>query len=59
MDLESVGAIPCDGLQNGIGGFGPEERLWVVIIGLDKGGDGGLEIRDAAMDAALANPSTR
>jgi hypothetical protein len=30
------GHIPCDGLQNGIGGFGPEERLWVIIMGLDK-----------------------
>jgi hypothetical protein len=27
--------------------------FWVGIMGLDEGGDGGLEFVDAAMDAAL------
>ena len=27
--------------------------LWVGIMGLDEGGDGGLELVDAAMDAAF------
>jgi hypothetical protein len=35
-------------LQYCIGGFGPNERLGA----LDEGGDIGLELTDAAMDAA-------
>ena len=48
-----MGAISCDGLKDVIGGFGPDERLWVIVMGLDEGGDGGLELMDAAMDAAF------
>jgi hypothetical protein len=53
MDGEGVGAISRDGLEDGIGGLGPDERLWVGIIGLDEAGDGDLELVDAAMDAAF------
>ena len=53
MDREGVRAISRDGVEDGIGGLGPDERLWVGIMGLDEGGDGGLELVDAAMDAAF------
>ena len=43
MDGEGVGAISCDGLEYGIGGFGADERLRVAIVRLDEGGDIGLE----------------
>jgi hypothetical protein len=36
MDREGVGAISRDGLKDGIGGgLGPDERLRVVVVGLD------------------------
>ena len=53
MDIESVGAVSSDGLEDRIGGLGPDEGLWVVVVGLDEGGDGGLQFVHAAMDAAL------
>lgn len=53
MDVEGVGAISGDGLEDGIGGFGPHEGLWVVIVGLDEGDDGGFQFEHAAVDAAL------
>ena len=53
VDRECVRAISCDGLEDGIGGLGPDERLGVVIVGLDEGGDVGLQFLDAAMNAAL------
>ena len=53
MHGEGVGAISGDGLQDSIGGFGPDERFWVIVRGLDEGVDGGLEFMHAAMDAAL------
>jgi hypothetical protein len=40
-------------LKDIIGGFGPNERLWVIVMGLAEGGDGGFELMDAAIDAAL------
>jgi hypothetical protein len=49
MDREGIGAISGDGLEDGIGGLGPDERLWVVVVGLDVS----LQFVDAAMDAAL------
>ena len=42
-----------DRLEDGIGCLGPDERLGVVIVGLDEGGNIGLEPIDAAMHAAL------
>jgi hypothetical protein len=53
MDREGVGTISCDRLEDGIGAFCPNERFWIVVMGLDEGGDVGLEILDAAMDAAF------
>jgi hypothetical protein len=53
MGGEGVGAISSDRVEYGIGALGPDERLWVVIMGVDEGGDVGLEFIDAAMDAAL------
>jgi hypothetical protein len=53
MDGEGVGAISSDCVEDGIGALGPDERLWVVIMGPDEGGDAGLEFIDAAMDGAL------
>jgi hypothetical protein len=49
VDGERVGAISCQRLQDRIGGLGPDEWLWVVVVGLDEGGDGGLQFLDAAM----------
>jgi len=46
-------AISRDCLEDGIGCLGPDERLGVVIVGLNKGSDIGFELIDAAMDAAL------
>ena len=53
MHGEGFGAISGDGLEDGIGGLGPDEGLGVVVVGLDEGGNVGLEFVDAAMDAAL------
>ncbi len=53
MDGEGVGAISSDRVEYGIGALGPDERLWVVIMGVDEGGDVGLELIDAAMDVTL------
>src|SRR6516225_524463 len=50
---QSVRAISRDRLEDGIGCLGPDERFGVVIVGLDEGGDIGLEPIDAAMHAAL------
>jgi hypothetical protein len=50
---EGVGAISGDGLENVVGGFGPDEGLRVVVVNLDEGGDGGFEFVHAAMNAAL------
>jgi hypothetical protein len=35
MDSEGVGAISGDGLEDRIGGIGPNEGLRVVVVGLD------------------------
>ena len=51
VDLQCLRAISCGGLKDIIGGLCPDDRLWVM--GLDEGGDGGLELMNAAMDAAL------
>jgi hypothetical protein len=40
-------------LEYGIGSFGPDERLRVIVLGSGEGGDVGLKLIDAAMDAAL------
>ena len=53
MDRQGVGAIACDRLEDGISSLRPDEGLWVGIVDLDERGDVGLEIVDAAMDAAL------
>ncbi|MFM9851967.1 MAG: hypothetical protein ACKVOJ_04035 [Sphingomonadaceae bacterium] len=37
-----------------VGGFGPFEGLWVVVVSLDEGADIGFELGDRAMDAAPA-----
>jgi hypothetical protein len=50
---EGVGAISGDGLEDGIGGLGPDERRRIVVVGPDEGGDSGSQFVDAAMDAAL------
>ena len=50
---QGLRAISRDCLEDGIGCLGPDERLGVVIVGLNKGSDIGLELIDAAMDAAL------
>ena len=50
---QGLRAISRDCLEDGIGCLGPDEWLGVVIVGLNKGCDIGLELIDAAMDAAL------
>ena len=40
MDGEGVGAVSGDGLEDRIGGLGPDEGLRVVVVGLDEGADG-------------------
>ena len=50
---QSIGAISRDCFEDGIGCLGPDEWLGLVIVGLDEGGDSGLEPIDAAMHAAL------
>lgn len=35
---------PPDGGQDVVGGFGPAERLWISVAGVDVGGDGGLQL---------------
>src|SRR6516164_1839519 len=50
---QSLRAISRDCLKDGIGSLGPDEWLGMVIVGLNKGRDIGLELIDAAMDAAL------
>ena len=50
---EGLRAISRDCLEDGIGCLGPDEWLGVVIVGLNEGSDIGLELIDAAMDAAL------
>ena len=50
---QGLRAISRDCLEDGIGCLGPDEGLGLVIVGLDEGGDIGLELIDAAMDAAL------
>ena len=50
---QSIGAISRDRLEDGIGCLGPDEWLGLVIVGLDEGGDIGLEPIDATMHAAL------
>src|SRR4051794_9199677 len=52
-DAERVGAISNDRVKYGISALGPDERLWVLIMGVDQGGDVGLEFIDAASDTAL------
>ena len=53
MDREGIGAISRDCLVDGIGAFGPDERLGIGIMGLNESGDVDLEFLDTAMDAAL------
>ena len=53
MDCEGVGAISRQRLKNGVGGLGPDERLRVVIVGLDEGSDVSLQLLHAAMHAAF------
>jgi hypothetical protein len=53
VDRESVGTISCEGLEDGIGGLGPDKRLRVVVVHLNEGCDVSLQFADAAMDAAL------
>jgi len=53
MDREGIRAVACDRLEDGISGFGPYEGLWVIVVGFDECRNVGLEIADAAMDAAL------
>ena len=45
---QSVRAISRDRLEDGIGCLGPDERLRVVIVGLNEGSDIGLELIAAA-----------
>jgi hypothetical protein len=49
-------AEPGDGLENVIGGFGPSEGLRVLIVAGDEGGDGILQLCDAAMDPSFDLP---
>ena len=50
---QGLRAIWRDCLEGGIGCLGPQEWLGVGIVGLNEGSDIGLELIDAAMDAAL------
>ena len=53
MNGQGLRAISGDCLEDGIGCLGPDEWLGVVIVVLNEGSDIGLELIDAAMDAAL------
>jgi hypothetical protein len=50
---QGLRTISCDRFEDGIGCLGPDEWLGVVIVVLNEGSDIGLELIDAAMDAAL------
>jgi hypothetical protein len=53
VDRQCIRAIACDRLEDGISGFGPDEGLWIIIVGFDECRNVGLEIADAVMDATL------
>ena len=53
MHDQGVGAISGNGLEDGIGGLGPDEGFRIVVVGMNECGDGGLQFVHAAMDAAL------
>jgi hypothetical protein len=43
----------ADSSEDGVGGFGPDERLGLVIGLGDEAVDGGLQLDDRGEDAAL------
>jgi hypothetical protein len=43
MDREGIRAISRDCLEDGIGAFGPDERVGIGIVDLNESGDVGLE----------------
>jgi hypothetical protein len=51
--MASVRAISCERLKDGFGGLGPDEWLWIIVVGRDEGDDIDLQFLTAAMDAAL------
>ena len=44
--------VAGEGFQDVVGGFGPDERLRVLVPGFDPGADVGFEFFDAAVGAA-------
>ena len=42
-----------DGGEDFVGGLGPSVRLGIGVVGLDEGGDVGLQLADRGVDAAL------
>lgn len=42
-----------DGGKDIVGGFGPFEGLWIVVVAFDKGEDVGFELAGRDVDAAL------
>jgi hypothetical protein len=53
VDRERVGAVPREGLEDRIGGFGPDQRLGIMLVSLDEGSDVGLQLVNAVINAAL------
>jgi hypothetical protein len=53
MDREGIGAIARDRLKDGIGAFGPDERLGIGVVGVNETGDVRFELLDTAVNAAL------
>ena len=43
---------PRDARENLVGGFGPDERLEIRMVGVDECLDGGLQLRHAAVRPA-------
>ena len=49
-------AEALDAGKDVIGGFGPAERLWVIVVLVDERGDRAVERGDAAVGAAAELP---
>jgi hypothetical protein len=51
--LIKYGEVAGEAFQDLVGGLGPDERLWIVVPGLDPGGGVGFEIFDAVVGCAV------
>jgi hypothetical protein len=41
-----------DGIEDVVGSFGPDKRLRILVVMLDKAADGGFQLGGAVVDAA-------